>query len=79
MTNQLTPGQIESFLARYKDPADARKFLQEAGLIDESGELTRPYRAETDAMDALRQASADVSGVESRPGWCDKTSTSEKQ
>lgn len=47
MTNQLTPEQIESFLARHKDPADARKFLQEAGLIDENGDLTKPYRLET--------------------------------
>lgn len=106
MSNQLTPAQIESFLARYKDPADARRFLQEAGLIDENGELAEPYRPErievsaegfaalqrrlaqaggydprvakvlsTPApwekkpMDALRQASADVSGVELRPDW----------
>lgn len=47
MSNQLTPKQIESFLARYKDPVDARKFLQEAGLIDENGKLTKPYRLET--------------------------------
>lgn len=44
MSNQLTPEQIESFLARYKDPADARRFLQEAGLIDENGDLTKPYQ-----------------------------------
>lgn len=79
MANRLTPEQVEAFLNRYKDPANARRFLQEAGLIDENGELARPYRAETDAMDALRQASADVSGIELRSGWCDKTSTSENQ
>lgn len=47
MSNQLTPEQIKSFLARYKDPTDARQFLQDAGLIDENGELTKPYRLET--------------------------------
>lgn len=47
MTNQLTRKQIELFLARHKDPADARRFLQEAGLIDENGELTKPYQLET--------------------------------
>lgn len=46
MSNQLTPEQVNAFLARYKDPADARRFLQEAGLIDENGELTEPYRPE---------------------------------
>ena len=44
MFPQLTPKQVESFLARYKDPADARRFLQEAGLIDENGELAKPYQ-----------------------------------
>lgn len=47
MSNQLTRKQVESFLARYKDPAEARRFLQEAGLIDENGELTKPYQSET--------------------------------
>lgn len=47
MSNQLTREQVESFLARYKDPTDARRFLQEAGLIDENGELTKPYQLET--------------------------------
>lgn len=46
MPNQLTREQVELFLARHKDPADARRFLQDAGLIDENGELTKPYRLE---------------------------------
>ena len=44
MADQLTPEIIKSFLSRHKDPADARKFLQDAGLIDEHGVLTDPYR-----------------------------------
>lgn len=44
MADQLTPEQVESFLDRHKDPADARRFLQEAGLIDENGDLAKPYR-----------------------------------
>jgi hypothetical protein len=44
MADQLTPEHIKSFLDRYRDPADARKFLQDAGLIDEDGKLSAPYR-----------------------------------
>lgn len=44
MFSQLTPEHIKSFLAKYENPADARKFLLEAGLIDESGNLAPPYR-----------------------------------
>lgn len=44
MTDQLTSEQVKLFLDRHKDPADARRFLQEAGLIDENGNLAKPYR-----------------------------------
>ena len=44
MAKQLTPESVQAFLDRHKDPADARRFLQEAGLIDENGELAKPYR-----------------------------------
>ena len=40
----LTPESVQAFLDRHKDPADARRFLQDAGLIDENGELAKPYR-----------------------------------
>jgi hypothetical protein len=59
---RLTSEQIDAFLAKYTDPADARQFLVEAGLIDKNGELAGPYRPSP--IDDLRQASADVSGVE---------------
>lgn len=79
MTNRLTSEQIDAFLARHRDPADARKFLLEAGLIDENGELAEPYRPERitllsneDAMDELRIASADVSNVKLNPDWVQK-------
>ena len=44
MSRPLTPEIVQSFLDRHKDPADARRFLQDAGLIDENGELAKPYR-----------------------------------
>lgn len=47
MTERLTREKIDSFLARYRDPMDARRFLQEAGLIDENGDLAEPYRSES--------------------------------
>lgn len=47
MTDRLTREQVDAFLARHKDPADARKFLQDAGLIDENGDLAKPYRPDT--------------------------------
>ena len=46
MTDRLTREQVDAFLARHRDPEDARRFLQEAGLIDENGELAKPYRPE---------------------------------
>ena len=50
MADQLTPEHIKSFLSRHEDPADARKFLQEAGLVDEHGILTEPYRPDPKPM-----------------------------
>lgn len=44
MVKRLTHQQVDDFLDRYKDPADARRFLQEAGLIDANGDLAKPYR-----------------------------------
>jgi hypothetical protein len=41
---QLTKQQVDALVARLKKPEDARRFLQEAGLIDENGELAKPYR-----------------------------------
>lgn len=70
MTNRLTGQQVDDFLDRHKDPSAARRFLQKAGLIDKNGELAKPYRS--DPMDDLRQASADVSGVELEPCWWQK-------
>ena len=40
---QLTKQQIDALVARLKAPEDARRFLQDAGLIDENGELAKPY------------------------------------
>jgi len=70
MTNQLTRERVDAFLAHHKDPSKARRFLQEAGLIDANGELTKAYRP--CPMDDLRQANADVSGVELEPCWWQK-------
>jgi hypothetical protein len=41
---QLTEEQVKDLLDKLKNPKDALKFLQDAGLIDDSGELTPPYR-----------------------------------
>lgn len=43
--DQLTKEQIDAFLKKMT-PEKARAFLIEAGLIDENGELTPPYRPE---------------------------------
>jgi len=72
MTNRLTPEQIDSFLARHRDPADARKFLQDAGLIDENGELTEPYRPERitllsqENFDALEKRLSKAGGYDAK-------------
>lgn len=71
MSNRLTQEQVDAFLARYKDPADARRFLQEAGLIDENGELARPYRSEPivlspEGFDALQRRLAKAGGYDPR-------------
>ena len=42
---QITESQVKDLLQRLKKPEDARKFLQEAGLIDEDGQLAEPYRS----------------------------------
>jgi hypothetical protein len=61
MPDRLTRQQVDDFLERHKDPADARRFLQEAGLIDENGELAAPYRVElpADDFDALQRRLAE--------------------
>ena len=76
MTERLTSEHIKSFLAKHKDPAKARRFLQEVGLIDKDGELSKTYRPDklvlASPMDELRQASADVSSVELDLNWVQK-------
>lgn len=44
--SKLTKEQIDEILEKLKDPYDAKQFLMNAGLIDESGQLTKPYRQE---------------------------------
>ena len=43
-SQQLTEEQVKNLLNRLKKPEDARKFLRDAGLIDENGQLAEPYR-----------------------------------
>ena len=38
--------QIDALLDELRDPALARQFLMEAGLIDSDGQLTAPYRSQ---------------------------------
>jgi hypothetical protein len=70
MTNRLTREQVDAFLARHKDFSEARRFLQEAGLIDANGELTKEYRPYP--VHNLRQASTDVPDVELELCWWQK-------
>jgi hypothetical protein len=47
MTQQrLTKQDIDDFLKEYNTPEKARKFLRDAGLIDENNNLTKPYQPE---------------------------------
>lgn len=44
-SSQLTKAQVDAFLDGLKgNPDKARRFLFEAGFIDEDGQLTLPYR-----------------------------------
>ncbi len=43
--------QIDALLKELRDPALARQFLMDAGLIDSDGQLTAPYRSQ-DAQSA---------------------------
>jgi hypothetical protein len=38
--------QIDALLEELRDPALARQFLMDAGLIDADGQLTPPYRSQ---------------------------------
>jgi hypothetical protein len=38
--------QIDALLDELRDPAKARQFLMDAGLIDANGQLTPPYRSQ---------------------------------
>jgi hypothetical protein len=38
--------QIDALLDELRDPALARQFLMDAGLIDSDGQLTAPYRSQ---------------------------------
>jgi len=46
MTNRLTKQHIEEVLKELNTKEKARDFLRDAGLIDENGNLTKPYRRE---------------------------------
>lgn len=47
MTQQrLTKQDIDDFLKKNNTPEKARKVLRDAGLIDETGNLTKPYQPE---------------------------------
>jgi len=44
-SGQLRREQIDALLEELRDPALARQFLMDAGLIDADGQLTPPYRS----------------------------------
>jgi len=39
---------LDSFLDKYQDPVAAKRFLIQAGIIDENSQLTKPYRQESE-------------------------------
>lgn len=41
---RLTKQDIDDFLKKYNTPEKARKFLRDAGLIDENNNPTKPYK-----------------------------------
>jgi hypothetical protein len=43
-SDRLTREQVDQLLEDLKEPLKAREFLMDAGLIDENGQLTEPYR-----------------------------------
>lgn len=43
---QLTEWSLENFINKYKDPVAAKQFLVNAGIIDDDGQLAKPYRQE---------------------------------
>ena len=43
---RLTKRDIDDVLKEYNTPEKARKFLRDAGLIDENNNLTKPYQPE---------------------------------
>jgi len=45
-SGQLRREQIDALLEELRDPAKARQFLMDAGLIDANGQLTPPYRSQ---------------------------------
>lgn len=45
-SGQLSREQVDALVSKLKDRRLARQFLMDAGLIDENGELARPYRSQ---------------------------------
>lgn len=43
-SNRLTRAQVEDFLSKHKTKEAALEVLQDAGIVDEQGNLTPPYR-----------------------------------
>jgi hypothetical protein len=45
-SNQLCAEQIKNLLDKYKEPEKAKRFLIDAGIIDEHGNLMPQYQPE---------------------------------
>jgi hypothetical protein len=44
LNDKLSKEQVDDLLEELKDPIKAKQFLMNAGLIDQYGQLTKPYQ-----------------------------------
>jgi hypothetical protein len=59
-SGQLRREQIDALLEELRDPALARQFLMDAGLIDADGQLTPPYRSQDEVPGRSMEPGSEV-------------------
>lgn len=58
-SDQLCAEQIKNLLDKYKEPEKARRFLIEAGIIDETGNLMPQYQPITTDVPVIVEVNND--------------------